>query len=216
MNKARQLVRTLEAATQALYDDGAIVFMAVQALGFAMLSLKHDRAAYVSTIETVAPTIRSNYVLIAQTLESLLAVGHDQSSISQGEYRKSIQWRTSRIHIADSSPATVPTRAGSAPANDDVVNVEATPPGPKTQTAPIVESTASGSTRYNSRTNLPPSPLSQGASALSRSDSMSETDVNEKTLIEPSSPETASPLDEGLIAFVDEDDREHLILIVEF
>ncbi|EJF63378.1 ras GEF [Dichomitus squalens] len=202
--KARQLVRTLEAATQALYDDGAIIFMAVQSLGYAKLSSQHDRAAFVNTIETVAPIVRSNYVLIAQTLDSLLTIGQVQSSISQGVYRQSIQWRASHINLEDSAVATVPQLADNAPVDNGVVGIEATPAPPKTGIAQAVSIT-SESTLYGNA-NHQPYKLSLDASELLRTDSTSETDARESTLIGPPSPETVSPLDEGLLAFLDEDD----------
>ncbi len=77
VDKARSLVRTLEAATQALYDDGMVLFITIQSLSRPELLNDKDFNSLVGVVETTAPTVRSNCVLVAQTLESLLAMGHD-------------------------------------------------------------------------------------------------------------------------------------------
>ncbi|KAM5535086.1 hypothetical protein V8D89_011314 [Ganoderma adspersum] len=211
VDRARQLVRTLEASTQALYDDGATIFMAVQTLGHAALLLQRERATLVTEVESTIPSVRSNCGLVAQSLESLLAAGHDQASISQGDYRNSIEWRTSRINMVDSSIAVI-SRVAEIPVGDDeFVDMEHAFAQPTMRTATSVDSVAS-STLY-SNTTQQPSQSSLDMSERSRSDSVSEpetptwqTDTGDNTFMGPPSPEPPSPLDEDAVAFVDEDD----------
>ncbi len=214
VDRARQLVRTLEASTQALHDDGATIFMAVQTLGHAALLLQRERATLVAVVESTIPTVRSNCGLVAQSLESLLAAGHDQASISQGDYRNSIEWRTSRINMVDSSVAAISHEIPVV--DDDFVDMEHAFAQPTMRTATSVDSVAS-STLY-SNTNQQPSQSSLDMSERSRSDSVSEpetptwqTDTGDNTFMGPPSPEPPSPLDEDAVAFVDEDDRKCLL-----
>ena len=212
VDRARQLVRSLEASTQALYDDGMTIFMAVQLLGRAPYIPQRERTTLMATVESTAPTVRSNCVLVAQTLESLLAIGHDQASISQGDYRNSIEWRTSRINMADSSIAAISRMADIPAGDDEFIDMEAAFAQPTMRTAPSLDTAAS--TLY-SNTNQQPSQSSLDMSDRSRSESVSEpetptwqTDTAEGTLVGPPSPDMPSPLDDDAVAFVDEDDRE--------
>ena len=213
VDRAHQLVRTLEASTQALYDDGATIFMAVQTLGHAALLPQRERATLVTAVESTIPTVRSNCGLVAQSLESLLAAGHDQASISQGDYRNSIEWRTSRINMVDTSIAAISRIAEIPVGNDEFVDMEHAFAQPTMRTATSVDSVAS-STLYSNATQQP-SQSSLDMSERSRSDSVSEpetptwqTDTGDNTFMGPPSPEPPSPLDEDAVAFVDEDDRE--------
>lgn len=201
-----------------MYDDGATIFMSVQTLGHAALLSQRDRATLVSEVESTMPAIRSNCGLVAQSLESLLAAGHDQASISQGDYRNSIEWRTSRINMVDSSIAAI-SRVAEIPVGDDeFVDMEHAFAQPTMRTATSVDSVAS-STLY-SNTTQQPSQSSLDMSERSRSDSVSEpetptwqTDTGDNTFMGPPSPEPPSPLDEDAVAFVDEDDRKHFSLL---
>ncbi|KAI1789570.1 ras GEF [Ganoderma leucocontextum] len=203
VDRARQLVRTLEAATQALYDDGATIFMAAQHLSFSQFFAQRDRSALVNTVEITAPTIRSNCVLAAQTLESLLAIGHDQASTSQGDYRKSIEWRTSRINIGDSSITAISRLADGN--DDELVDMEHAF-GQPTMRATL--STGSvGSTLYSNVNQ--PSKTSLDMSQRSRTDSVSDAGTSsygDTTFNGPPSPEYPSPLDDDAVAYLDEDD----------
>ncbi|KAI0667585.1 ras GEF [Trametes maxima] len=180
VERARTLVRTLEAAAQALYDDGMSIFMAFQALARTELVGVKDRNHLVMSIETVAPTVRSNCVLVAQTLEALLAIGHDQASISQGEYRNSIEWRSSRINMADASIAALTSRLGDIPSGDDeFVDMELAFSRPGMRTLPSADAlgpSTSGSTLYKNA-GQQPSQSSLDMSDRSRSDSMSEPET---------------------------------------
>ncbi|KAI0632185.1 ras GEF [Trametes polyzona] len=180
VEKARSLVRTLEAATQALYDDGMVIFMAVQSLARPELLTMKERNGLLSTIETTAPTVRSNCILVAQTLEALLATGHDQAAIGQGEYRNSIEWRTSRINMTDASITALTSRLTEVAGGDDeFVDMELAFSRPGMRTLPATSETsgpaASSSTPY--RNAAQPSQSSLDMSERSRSDSLSEPET---------------------------------------
>lgn len=217
VDRARQLVRTLEAATQALYDDGATLFMAAQHLSFSEFFARRDRITLVNTVEITAPIIRSNCVLVGQTLESLLAIGHDQASTSQGDYRNSIEWRTSRINIADSSMATdssltaIPRIVDGPDDGDDLVDMEHAFGQPTMRTAQSAQSGDSGGSTLYSNANQP-SQTSLDMSQRTRNDSVSDAGTSsfgDTTFNGPPSPEYPSPADEDAVAFLDEDDREY-------
>lgn len=220
VDKARGQVRILEAATQALYDDGMAIFIAVQSLGRADLLDVQERASIVASAEATAPVVRSNCVLVAQTLEALLAIGHDQASISQGDYRNSIEWRRSRINMADPSSVSInalTARMADIPAGDDEF-VDMEHAFNNTRTIPSADAAAANMSQTALYTNVQhPSQSSLGISDRGRSDSISEPETPtwpngesvEGTLISPPSPELGEePLGEEGAAFADEDDRK--------
>ncbi|RDX53355.1 ras GEF [Lentinus brumalis] len=218
VDRARSLVRTLEVTTQALYDDGATIFIAVQALGRVELISLRDRAAYLGSVETTAPVIRANCVSVAQTLENLLALGHDQAAISQGDYRNSIEWRMSRINMADGSIAALTSRIAEMPGGDDeFVDMEHAFAQPAMRIAPSSDSMSSQAptSMYSNNINRQPSQSSLDMSDRSRSDSVAEPDTPtwtqsdsmESTLIAPPSPEMGEdPLDDETAPYADEEE----------
>ncbi len=92
---ARLLVRTLECAVQALYDDAAALFLASQSWREEDIDTVFDDADIVST------SIQANLAIIQQSLDDLLSIGHDQAEIGQGDYNGSIEWRMSRLSVID-------------------------------------------------------------------------------------------------------------------
>lgn len=96
VQKARVLVRTLEVAVQALYDDGATMFLNIQASAGSW----HTTA---ETLESLIHPITANLGLVQHTVEALLHIGQDQSDMAQNDYRGSIEWRMSRISMIDSN-----------------------------------------------------------------------------------------------------------------
>ncbi|KAI0916974.1 hypothetical protein AcW2_007229 [Taiwanofungus camphoratus] len=92
VEKARLLVRTLEAATESLYDDGVAFFMAMQSMPDNMRNPEDPR----DYIDALTVAVMANANVVVQSLEALVAVGFDQSDISQNDYRSSIEWRRSR------------------------------------------------------------------------------------------------------------------------
>lgn len=225
VDKARLLVRTLEVTTQALYDDGATIFIAVQALGRVELLSQRDRVAYLGSVELTAPFIRANCVTVAQTLENLLALGHDQAAISQGDYRNSIEWRMSRINMADGSIAALTSRIADMPGGDDeFVDMETAFAQPSMRIAASSSSMSSQvSTSMYNNVNQQPSQSSLDMSDRSRSDSVTEPDTStwtqsdsmESTLIAPPSPDMGDdPIEDEIAPYGDEEDRALLLVII--
>ncbi|KAI0826880.1 ras GEF [Trametes gibbosa] len=222
VDKARSLVRLLEAATQALYDDGMVVFMAVQSLARLELLTLKEQDGLITTIEITASAIRSNCVLVAQTLEALLATGHDQASIGQGDYRNSIEWRTSRINMTDASIAALTSRLADVPTGDDeFVSMELAFSRPGMRTLPSGVDAASAALSSSSVVYSSSSQQSQSSldmSDRSRSDSLSEPETptwsqNESTVDGVSVSNASSisvvpeePLDDDVAPYVDEEE----------
>ncbi|KAJ8501924.1 hypothetical protein ONZ51_g290 [Trametes cubensis] len=220
VEKARSLVRSLEAATQALYDDGMTLFMVVQQLARTELLGAKERATLIGSAESTAPTVRSNCVLVAQTLEALLATGHDQASISSGDYRNSIEWRSSRINMTDASISALTSRLADIPGGDDeYVDIELafSRPGMRTVPAPSADCQVAAPSSSSGMYNGPgqPSQSSLDMSDRSRSDSFSEPETptwsnNESTvdgtLVNSAEVVPDDPLDDDVAPFVDEED----------
>lgn len=223
VDKARSLVRTMEAATQALYDDGMVLFMTVQSLSRPELLSDKEFNSLVGVVERTAPTVRSNCVLVAQTLESLLATGHDQAAIGQGDYRNSIEWRTSRINMTDASIAGLTSHLADVPSGDDeFVDMELafSRPGMRTlpSSADTVGAASISSTIYNNA-GQPSSQSSLDMSDRSRSDSLSEPQTPTWSQTDTTVDGTFvgggsgidmgpnEPLDDDVAPYVDEEER---------
>lgn len=102
VEKARTLVRTLEAAVQSLYDDTADLLLSAQSVrelepGQSRL----DRDAAYDYIDVLSTSLKANLAVVQQTFQALLAVGHDQADMAQGDYNGSIEWRMSRLSVID-------------------------------------------------------------------------------------------------------------------
>ena len=126
VDKAKRLVRRLEVAVQAVYDEGASILMALQTLRLATT----DFPTSWHQLSALAAILQTNLGVVCEVLEALLTVGHDQADLGQGEYNGSIEWRMSRVSIIESRIAAVATfpRAVSASSHseteDEVVNME--------------------------------------------------------------------------------------------
>ncbi|KAK0464469.1 ras guanine nucleotide exchange factor domain-containing protein [Desarmillaria tabescens] len=92
---ARLLVRTLECAVQALYDDAAALFLASQSWR------EEDPQAVFDDADLISASIQANLAVVQQSLDDLLSIGHDQAEIGQGDYNGSIEWRMSRLSVID-------------------------------------------------------------------------------------------------------------------
>lgn len=123
VQKARVLVRTVEAAVQALYDDGAALMLTVQS---------YPRTTVPSTasdlIYPLTRSIKSNIALVHQTFQELLVVGKEQADKGQNDYRASMEWRMSRIISMDPSLGQTLTamsglEEGSLGEADDIVDL---------------------------------------------------------------------------------------------
>jgi son of sevenless-like protein len=172
VDKAQRLVRRLEVAVQAVYDEGATILMALQTLRSAMT----DFPASWHQLLSLTAILQTNLGVVRETLEALLSVGHDQAELGQGEYNGSIEWRMSRVSIIESRIAavvTLPRIAGSSSQSeteteDEVVNMELAfrRLDPKTKSASESSSIGSSTLYRNpsqsSETSL--EPLSEGYS----------------------------------------------------
>jgi son of sevenless-like protein len=102
VEKARVLVRTLEAAVQILYDDGTALLMTTQGVRQPELSqATKDQAPSHDSLTVLCTSLKANTRVVKQTLEALLSIGHHQSDMSQGDYNGSIEWRMSRMSMID-------------------------------------------------------------------------------------------------------------------
>jgi son of sevenless-like protein len=126
VDKAKKLVRKLEVAVQAVYDEGASILMALQALR----SATTDFPAAWHHLSSLMAIMLANLGAVRDTFEALLTVGHDQADLGQGEYNGSIEWRMSRVSIIESriaAVATLPRVVGASSQSeteDEVVNME--------------------------------------------------------------------------------------------
>lgn len=120
VENARGLVRTMEAAVQALYDDGAAFFLLAQTIRPDLV----DSLTPWESLRSLAVSLRQSLDLVTQSCEALLSIGHEQAELGQGDYNGSIEWRMSRISIIDSqyvNPLPVPSKDTDV---EDVVDME--------------------------------------------------------------------------------------------
>jgi len=173
VDKARRLVRKLEVAVQAVYDEGGTILMALQTLR----SATTDFPASWHQLLSLTAVLQANLGVVCETFEALLSVGHDQAELGQGEYNGSIEWRMSRVSIIESRIAavvTLPRIAGASSqseteAEDEVVNMELAfrRPDPKTKLTGSESSSVGSSVLYrnpsqSSETSLEPLSESYG------------------------------------------------------
>ncbi|KAL1736865.1 hypothetical protein EV714DRAFT_242305 [Schizophyllum commune] len=125
VERARSLVRALEAATQAVYDDLAAFVLSIQTLPETQSARALESAA--GYFEVVSGSLKSNVATMRQTISALLAVGREQADIDQGDYSGSIELRLSRLSIMPPHTAARPdSDFFGAPPNlpGDVVGME--------------------------------------------------------------------------------------------
>jgi son of sevenless len=121
--EARVLIRALEATTQAIYDDSAVLLATAQQLPLAddehFASLNQ---ACCARLDGLLVTLDANASNILQTLEKLVLIGSNQAGLADGEYRQSINMRLSKIlTIEDTLRPLVSSRISRAIDEDDVV-----------------------------------------------------------------------------------------------
>ena len=170
VGKARKLVRKLEVAVQAVYDEGATILMALQTLR----SAATDFPASWHQLLSLTAILQTNLGVVCETFEALLSVGHDQADLGQGEYNGSIEWRMSRVSIIESRIAAVVTlpRIASASSQseaeteDEVVNMELAfrRPDPKTKLMSSESSSIGSSTLYRNPSQSSEASLSESYS----------------------------------------------------
>lgn len=115
VHNARLLVRTLEAALQALYDDGSALLLASSD------SCRNGERGR-NYMDSLSASLKANLAIAHQTLESLLAIGHEQEDLSSGDYNGSIEWRMSRVSTVSAAPVASKVRASVA-SNISVVDM---------------------------------------------------------------------------------------------
>lgn len=102
VEKARLLVRTLEATMQSLYDDGSELLLTTESIRhWEAGQSRQDRHTSYDYLDALMSSLKSNLDVVQQTLEALLSVGHDQADMAQGDYTGSIEWRMSRLSVID-------------------------------------------------------------------------------------------------------------------
>ncbi|KAH8104489.1 ras GEF [Cristinia sonorae] len=187
VEKARVLLRTLEASVQALFDDSVLLFVTIGEQGMSDNGSERDRIARYEHVDALLAAIRSNLGVILSALDALVAVGLDQAEISQQTYRNSIEWRRSRISMIDSDFNPLPSRLEPP---EDVVDMELAFANPSTRT---VQSMDASSTLYGPET----AGMSNYAESIQFSESildMSDTDTVGQTWSQEAS-ETATLID---------------------
>jgi son of sevenless-like protein len=104
VEKARSLVRTLEASAQAAHDEGVTLLMTIQSISATKLWRNHnDKTFTYERLDSLCLSLKANMDLVQRTLEDLLAVGHEQADTAQGEYTGSIEWRLSKVSMIHQS-----------------------------------------------------------------------------------------------------------------
>lgn len=97
VEKARVLVRSFEATTQAIYDDGAALLVATQRVRRVepCESWKGRDAAY-DALEALCSSLDFNLKISRQNLEDLMRIGTEQSTILERCDRTPVEWRMSQ------------------------------------------------------------------------------------------------------------------------
>lgn len=99
VDKARNLLRTLEVTVQAVYDDATSLFEAVQAPRVWDHQTVHPGSDYASQyefVESLVMALKGNLSLASSNLEALLNIGRTQAEVSNSAYSRSLEWRRSR------------------------------------------------------------------------------------------------------------------------
>ena len=121
VEKARILLRTLEASVQALFDDSASLLVIIEAHRTPYAVTERERISQYEYVDAMLASIRSNLGVVISVLDSLVAIGHDQAEVGQQSYRNSIEWRRSRISIVDGNFDAIPQ---TLMPQEDVVDME--------------------------------------------------------------------------------------------
>lgn len=87
VKRARELIRTLETAKQAIYDDGSVLLMASQAIHVSSLGALASPSASTSNgpadvlLLAAIPALQSNLGTVMEALELLLDIAHKQDEV---------------------------------------------------------------------------------------------------------------------------------------
>ncbi|KAH7913434.1 ras GEF [Hygrophoropsis aurantiaca] len=101
VERARVLVRSFEAVTQALYDDGAALLNTTQRVRHIdeCDAWRGPDESY-DILEALSSSLDFNLQLVRQTLEGLLFVGKEQMEILERCNKSPIEWRMSHRNLA--------------------------------------------------------------------------------------------------------------------
>lgn len=105
VQRARNLVRSLETSVQALYDDSSVLLASVQSIrDWESQVHSPDQEITHNAIRAVSTSLSKNLKVTQQNLDGLLSIGHEQADIGQGDYTGSIEWRMSRLSMIETQP----------------------------------------------------------------------------------------------------------------
>lgn len=128
VERARNLVRTLETVTQAIYDDSSTLLLAAQTLHDGEKgSHRPDQLEAYDLLHSLSSSLGSNLGLIKDVFDGLLSVGQQQAELSQGDYNGFIDWRMSRLSVINDhfdDPSHKSTKDSYHSENEDVVDME--------------------------------------------------------------------------------------------
>ena len=127
VEQARQVLRSLEVAVQALYDDATSLFEAIQAPRVWDQHTQHpgsDTSSQYEFVEGLVLALRTNLNLAAADLEGLFMLGRDQAEVGSSAYNSSIEWRRSRDSVFFDSGTPVNGNGVPIEEEEDVVDME--------------------------------------------------------------------------------------------
>ncbi|KAG6832006.1 hypothetical protein H0H92_006042 [Tricholoma furcatifolium] len=100
VENARLLVRTLEAAVQAVHNDVAVFLITVQSVRDSDRPQHRTERRYAwDHLDALSSSMSANIAVVMDTLDNLLSLGHQQAEMASGDYNGSIEWRMSRLSV---------------------------------------------------------------------------------------------------------------------
>lgn len=219
VDQAKGLVRKLEAAMQAVYDDAASLLLSAQSLPTPYPPLPTLAHNPLGILTALIPSIKRNLAVVTNALESMLSMGHDQAEIEQSTYRNSIEWRRSRLSLIGTSLDPIqPPHSGSM---EDVVDMELafSRPGMRTMAPANADAAESSALYHNGGAQYAKTQTSLNTSDRSRSEGAPEPltptwpppeTPDSSTVVVSQSPDDMSLNDDHSELF-DDDIREYSI-----
>ena len=97
VEKARVLIRSFEATTQAIYDDGAALLLTAQRVRrIEPCESWRGRDTAYDTLEALSASLNFNLKMSQHNLESLMRIGIEQSAILERYDKTPVEWRMSQ------------------------------------------------------------------------------------------------------------------------
>ena len=165
IDRARNLLRTLEMACQSLYDDSAAFLTSIQSLDF-LNETSREFSQRVSSWDAVNTAVVANLFVVVKAFEDLFSLGTEQQSLEQNTYSGAIEWRRSRPSVFYGDGDTLDG------GEEDVVDMDFAISRPTRTVAPPFDAQTS-STLYNNDSQHQ-SDTSLDTSDKSRSDGVGE------------------------------------------